>query len=213
MKSSLILYNNPMTANGIKMSLMFNALNIAPTINNIALHLGEQKSTEFLAINPDGKIPVLVDGKEIISESNVILFYLANKYQSSLWPDKLNAQTQVLKWLHWQSGGFGEAVSVFAHRKVVLPHWGFFGRQDVSVERLDTFHRVMEKFNSALENKTALAGEKISIADISYAGFFIFAKESKMPIDDYLNILRWLANIESISWWQKTKRSLTQLIG
>jgi glutathione S-transferase len=122
MISELTLYSNPLTANGIKMSLLFNAINLVPNMVEMQLHKGEQKSPQFLQLNPDGKIPVLINDELVLTESNAILQYIANKYQSPLWPQKLAEQAQTLKWLFWQTSIWSNATSLFAHRRIVLPH-------------------------------------------------------------------------------------------
>lgn len=218
MKADFTIYFNPITANSIKMQLLCNALDIKPDFKKIELHQGEQKSLQFLQLNPDGKIPVLVDGEHVLSESNAILQYLAQKYQSPLWPADLKAQSQALKWLFWQSNGWNEAIGAFAHRRVVLPHWGYGGREKLSPQRLDHFHRVMTKFDIALAGKQYLAGDhflvgdSITIADISIASFLIFAAEAQIPVGDYVNVSRWLEQLADTPWWQTTKQSLLEIL-
>lgn len=86
MSLGLKLYSNPLTANDIKMRLILKAISIEAEVINLQLHKGEQRSPEFLKVNPAGKIPVLIDGVNTLTESNAILHYLTNKYKSTLWP-------------------------------------------------------------------------------------------------------------------------------
>ena len=100
------LYINPLTVNNIKVLLLCNALEIEPELQVIALNKGEQRSDKFLAINPEGKVPVLQEGELLLNESNAILQYIAAKHQSTLWPSDLTEQAKVLRLLFWQSNYF-----------------------------------------------------------------------------------------------------------
>ena len=111
--NSSTLYFNPMTVNSIKISLLVNALNLAMHFEHVILHKANAKSDAFLKLNPTGKVPVLVDGDLLLTESNAILKYLAHKHDSSLWPSDAVLQAQILKWMFYQ-GGIG------------IKPWGYF---------------------------------------------------------------------------------------
>jgi glutathione S-transferase len=206
MMSELTLYSNPLTANGIKMSLLFNAVNVVPNIIEIQLQQGQQTSPKFLQLNPDGKIPVRIDDELVLTESNAILQFIANKYQSPLWPQKPAEQAQTLKWLFWQASTWSNATSLFAHRRVVLPHWGITGRENIEPELLERFHKVMRQFNQTLGGRREIVGDTLTIADLSLASSLIFLNEAKMPIENYPHIQTWLNHLGETSCWIQTKQ-------
>jgi glutathione S-transferase len=206
MMSELTLYSHPLTANGIKMSLLFNAVNVVPNIVEIQLQQGQQTSPKFLRLNPDGKIPVLVDDELVLTESNAILQYIANKYQSPLWPQSQTEQGQTLKWLFWQASIWSSATNPFAHRRVVLPHWGMTGREEIEPELLVRFHKVMSQFNQALGGRNTIVGDTLTIADLSLASSLIFFNEVQMPIENYPHIQTWINHLGETSWWIQTKQ-------
>ena len=208
----LTLYSNPLTVNGIKMSLLFNAVNVVPNMVEMQLHEGEQKSSQFLQLNPDGKIPVLADDELVLTESNAILQYITNKYQSPLWPQNIAEQGQTLKWLFWQASTWSKATSPFAHRRVVLPHWGITGRENIEPELLARFHKVMSQFNQALEGRRTIFGETLTIADLSLASSLIFSAEAKMPLENYPHIQNWLNHLGETSWWLQTKQTRAKIL-
>lgn len=208
MSTPYTLYLNPITVNGIKTRLACQAMNLDPEIKIIELQKGEQKSAEFLALNPEGKIPVLVVADTVITESNAILQYLAHSHESSLWPREATAQAEILKWLFWQSGPWNIGVGIFSHRRVVLPHWGFPSDEPLSEKRLDDFHRIMSQFDGALAGKSFLVGDDFTIADISLGSYLIFSDEADIPLADYHNVCRWLEGLRATSWWQETYRQI-----
>ncbi len=212
MKVDLTLYYNAITVNSIKMALLCNALDIQPNFEHVVLHKADEKSTRFLTLNPQGKVPVLVDGPLVLSESNAILQYLAHKYQSTLWPSEPSAQGEVLKWLFWQSGDWNKGLGVFSHRRVVLPHWGFGDHQALSLDHMDSFHDVMGQLDRLLNGKQYLVGENFTIADISLGSYLLFAEQARIPLEDYANVSLWYKLLSNTPWWQKTRQALADTL-
>ena len=205
------LYFNPMTANNIKVLLLCNALEIEPELQVIALNKGEQGGNKFLAINPEGKVPVLQAGELLLNESNAILQYLAAKHQSTLWPSDLIEQAKVLRILFWQCNYFNAGVGAFAHRKVVMPFWGF-AAQEVDVEQMAKFSKAVSALEGFLANNTFVATDEISIADISLAAFFIFTDKAEMPLEEYPNTQAWLKRVTEQSWFRTTQTYLNNIV-
>lgn len=204
-------YMSSLTANNIKVRLVANALGIKIDYHEIKLHQGEQFSDKFRAINSEAKTPAIVDGLHTLSESNAILYYLANKHQSSLWPEELDTQSQVIKILLSQSE-LCHAAGVLAHRRIVLPQWGNHSAA-VSEDLIEAFHDELLKLESLLEKQLFVACDSLTIADLCIASFFVFYKESNMPIDNYITTLDWLARLEDLSWFSKTKSELASILG
>jgi len=205
------IYINPLTVNSIKVLLLCNALKITPEFKEIALNKREQRSEKFLALNPDGKVPVLQVGEVVLTESNAILQYLANIHNSSLWPVDFSAQAKVLRLLFWQSNYFNAGLSPLAHRKVVMPFWGF-ATQELGIEQMAKFHQAVSALEAQLKESTFVATESISIADISFAAFFIFAEKAEMPLGQYPNTQAWLKTLAIQPWFSKTKAYLDHIL-
>ncbi|MEH6347134.1 MAG: glutathione S-transferase family protein [Bermanella sp.] len=212
MTNPTTIYFNPMTVNSIKTSLLVNALNIPVQFEHVVLHKPNAKSEIFLTLNPTGKVPVLVDEDMVLTESNAILKYLANKHNSLLWPNDSLEQAQVLKWMFFQGGDWNKTVGIFSHRRVVLPHWGFHQKHLLSTEQLQSFHNIMQQLENALEDRNVLVGNDITIADISLGSYLIFAHESQMPLENFANVRRWLNHLQKTAWWQETQLSLKLLL-
>ena len=102
------LHTSP-TPNGYKVSIMLEEVGMDYTVHPIDLARGEQKTPEFLAMNPNGRIPVIVDRDNddfVVFESGAILIYLAEK-SGRLLPREEKARSRVLQWLMFQMGGIG----------------------------------------------------------------------------------------------------------
>ena len=97
------------TPNGIKASVALEELALDYTVHQITLSKGEQKTPEFLSLNPNGRIPVIVDQANdgfVVFESGAILIYLAEK-TGRLLPTDVNGRSLVMQWLMFQMGGIG----------------------------------------------------------------------------------------------------------
>ncbi|WP_338870864.1 glutathione S-transferase family protein [Myxococcus stipitatus] len=113
------LYTFP-TPNGRKVSIALEELGLPYTVKTVDITQGEQFKPEFLAINPNNKIPAIVDsegpdGRPItVFESGAILMYLAEK-TGRLIPSSLRGKTEVTQWLMFQMGGVGPMFGQFNH--------------------------------------------------------------------------------------------------
>jgi glutathione S-transferase len=212
MSTDLTLYYNPLTVNSIKVILLCNALSIVPEYKLLQLQKGEHKSGLFLTINPEGRVPVLKDSNFFLTESAAILQYLAHKYQSPLWPDKMEHQAQVLKWLFWQGNEWNKTVGSYAHQQVVLPHWRNMKPEAFSEQHQENFEKIMSTFDRALNDKKYLVGDHLTIADISIASYLIFAEQAKIPLTQYQNVRCWLENLSVKPWWQETQQQLLKIL-
>jgi len=97
------------TPNGRKISIMLEEVGLDYNVHKINLGAEEQKRPEFLAMNPNGRIPVIVDREEddfVVFESGAILIYLAEK-TGQLLPAERKARSRVIQWLMFQMGGLG----------------------------------------------------------------------------------------------------------
>ena len=102
------LYTSP-TPNGYKVSIMLEETGLDYSVHPIDLGKQEQKQPEFLAMNPNGRIPVIVDHDNddfVVFESGAILLYLAEK-TGKLMPLEDKARSEVIQWLMFQMGGIG----------------------------------------------------------------------------------------------------------
>ena len=94
------------TPNGYKVSIALEELGLKYEVKKIELSKGIQKEPWFLKLNPNGRIPVLKHGKEVIFDSGAILYFLAKKY-NKLMPTSESGRMKVMQWLMFQMSGIG----------------------------------------------------------------------------------------------------------
>jgi len=177
------------TPNGIKISIALEELGLPYNVHAIDLGSGEQKEPWFLKINPNGRIPAIVDrdaGDFPVFESGAILIYLAEK-TGRLMPQDWKGRSEVIQWLMFQIGGIGPMMgqaNVFTR---------YFPEHIPSV--IDRYkresRRLLEVLDTRLADNEYLAGE-YSIADIAN---WSWAKSYDWPgidIGGLDNLKRWM---------------------
>jgi len=154
------LYSAP-TPNGLKVSLMLEECQLPYTYHIVDLLKKEQKTASFLALNPNGKIPVLVDHNLTLFESGAILFYLAEKTGLFLATDT-NEKNRTMQWLFWQMAQLGPNLGgYFSAKYMVRP------RVPALLEKYEAeCLRVLDVLNEQLTQSPFLT-ENYSIADMA----------------------------------------------
>ena len=157
------------TPNGHKISIMLEELGLPYRIHLVDLSKGEQLSPAFLAINPNNKIPAIVDphgpgGAPLtVWESGAILIYLAEKTASPLLPAAGAARYQVLQWLMFQVAGVGPMFGQAGHFTIYAREPVPYGIERYSSEA----RRLLGVMDRELTNRPYIAGADYSIADIA----------------------------------------------
>lgn len=152
------------TPNGRKISIMLEEVQLAYNVHAIDLDAMEQKTPQFLAMNPNGRIPVIVDHDSdglVVFESGAILIYLAEK-SGKLLPTQKHARANVLQWLMFQIGGIGP---IMGQCNVFYRY--FPEKIQPAIERFQNEgRRLLTVLNTQLTGRDYLCDE-YSIADIA----------------------------------------------
>jgi GST-like protein len=178
------------TPNGKKVSIMLEEIGLPYEVHAINIGQGDQFKAEYLAINPNNKIPSIIDpdgpgGKPFtLFESGAILMYLAEK-AGKLWPADLRQRYTVIQWLMFQMGGVGP----------MFGQANYFYRLEEKVPfAIERFHKealrlygVLEK---ALGEREYLAGE-YSLADIATYPWVWRHEMHHVKLEEFPRVKRW----------------------
>jgi glutathione S-transferase len=176
------------TPNGRKVSIALEEMALAYKVNALNLKAMEQKAPDYLAINPNGRIPAIVDRAEndfAVFESGAILVYLAEKTRSLL-PIDVKGRSRVLQWLMWQMGGLGP---MQGQANVFFRYWAEPIQPVIDRYQNET-KRLFGVMNTRLAEAHWLADE-YSIADIACYPWVAQADWSGVPLDPFPNLARW----------------------
>ncbi|WP_282341810.1 MULTISPECIES: glutathione S-transferase family protein [Pseudomonas] len=182
------------TPNGHKVSIALEELGLPYDLHVLSFDRKEQKTPEFLRINPNGRIPAIVDRDNddfAVFESGAILVYLAEK-TGQLMPSDVKGRSRVLQWLMFQMGGVGpmqgQANVFFRYFPEKLP--GAISRYQNETRRL------YEVLDGRLGEAEYLAGD-YSVADIATFPWVKIHDWSGVSLDGLTHLQRWLDAIDS----------------
>ena len=169
----------------------------------IDLTKGEQKSPEFLAINPNGKVPALQDGGTALWESHAIMVYIAQLAGSNLWPRANVIQVEILKWFMWDIAHFSRHASTLYSQNYIKPAFGM-GEPDADLieEASGFFKQFASVLEQHLDGCEYLVADSLSVADFAVASMLPTAAEAQLPLDDFPQIKRWHDRLLTLPAWK-----------
>jgi len=188
----LDLYTAP-TPNGWKVSMALEEMELEYTPHLIDLGKGDQRSPEFLSLNPNGRIPALIDRETgaRIFESGAILLYLGEK-SGKLLPADLIGRYKVIQWLMFQMSGIGPMQGQAVVFERYFPEPVPQARQRYHNET----RRLYEVMDGHLAERPYLADE-YSIADIANYSWIRSHKWARVGVDGLPNLQRWMEDLAS----------------
>jgi len=165
-----------------------------------------QKTPEYTAINPNQRMPSLEDGDFKLWESNAIVQYLASlKPETGYLPSDLRERMNAVKWQFWESNHWDPACAVFMFERVVKK---LFNRGEADLNEIKRGEELMARLAPVLDGQLQktryVAGERLTVADLSLAPSLVSAEQAQMPIGEYRAINRWITEIRALPAWQKT---------
>jgi GST-like protein len=187
------------TPNGWKVTIMLEECGLPYRVVPIDITAGEQLSLEFQALNPNGRMPVLVDGQPneggpplTVFESGAILLYLAEKANEFM-PANRHERFAVMQWLMWQMSGLGPMAGQNGHFLLYASE-----KVPYAIER---YGRETRRLYSVLDEQLSRTGRCVageySIADIAIFPWIMTHKAQGMNMADYPNVRRWFSELRA----------------
>lgn len=187
------LYHHPISGHSHRARLFASLLGLAPELIEVDLKAGEHKQPAFLALNPFGQVPVLVDDDgTVITDSNAILVYLARKTGRTDWlPEDAAGAAKVQRWLSVAAGdvAFGPA----AARLVTI-----FGARYNPDEVIARAHVLLGRLEGALAGQDWLVADHPTIADVAIYSYVARAPEGNVDLAAYPLVRAFLRRIEAL---------------
>lgn len=196
------LYSGRRSPNARKVRLLAKELDLPLEIVNPDFAKGELRSEEFLAMNPNGKVPVLDDDGFVLWESCAILRYLAEKRPDrNLAPSDQKKRAVVDQWLFWWAAHCEPALLQLVFEKLVKPFLKIGSPDERLVTAAETeLARYLPVLDKQLEGRDHVAGD-LSIADFAVAPWFESASAVGVTLDAYPNVKRWLGGMQRRPYW------------
>ena len=201
------LYTTALSANGRKVLAVARHLEVDVRVERVNVYAGEGRSPAFLAIHPAGKIPVLVDGDFVLTESNAIVQYLAEAHgDGRLWAPDPRGRADIARWMHWESSRWqpvlSQVLAAFVGRLVVP---ALAATPEVHVRWEDAaFRAAATLLDAHLRGRGHLVGEALTLADFSVAGMMTYADAAQFPFGALPGIAAWYERVASLPAWRAT---------
>jgi glutathione S-transferase len=170
---------------------------------------GELRTADYLALNPNGMVPLLVDGAFRLWESNAIMQYLADKAGSdALFPRDPQKRADVVRWQFWELAHFNKAFGLLAFETFAKPKLKLGATNNSLVEMvradLARFAPVLERH---LVGRQYVVGEDITIADYSMIPFESYRPAVPFDWSAYPNINAYFDRLRKVEHWVRTPRA------
>lgn len=181
----LEFYTSP-TPNGWKVAMTLEEMGLDYRLRTVNLSAGEQQEESYLNINPNGRIPAIVDDGFAVFESGAIMLYLAEK-TGKLMPRDAKGRSEVIQWLMFQMAGIGPMQG----QAVVFVR---YFPEDIPAAKdryINESRRLYEVLDRRLEGREWLVND-FSIADIANWSWIRSYKWARIPIEGLDNLSRWM---------------------
>jgi glutathione S-transferase len=200
------LYYNPMSPNVRRVRFTAAVLEMQLEEKKLDFAKGEHKNPEYLALNPNGAVPTLVDGDFVLTESRSIMQYLASKKpESGLLPLDEKTRADVTRWQFWDAVHFSPHLAALAFERLLK---GMMGMGDPDQRRIEealsNFRRFGAVLNKRLDGKQCVVGSGVTIADLTLASSLMYAKQAEVPLAEFPNVQGWFSRISDLDAWKKT---------
>ena len=197
------LYVHRLSPNALKTIITAEHCGSPVELVDVDLGGGEQRRGAYLAINPNGLVPALVDGDFTLWESNAIMQYLAESAgERTIWPEDARARADIARWQLWDVGKLQRSTRPFEWEYLFKAMLGL-GEPDEAVLAAAEIplRECGEVLEGVLEKQPYLAGDQLTLADISLVASLTYAEAARMPLTEYAALQRWREAVSSIPAW------------
>jgi glutathione S-transferase len=190
------------TTNPRKACAVARHLNSPIEFVHIDLAKGEHKTAQYLAINPNSKVPALVDGEIKIWESNAIMCHLARKARSDLWPQDDARKVELVRWLAWDSEHFTRQAGELYFQSIIKARFGLGAPDEKAIEQAQGFwRRYAGVLNDHLRGRRFIL-DNLTVADFAIGITLPYAEIARIPVSEFPEIECWHTRLNELPGWR-----------
>ncbi|AUX19589.1 glutathione S-transferase [Sorangium cellulosum] len=199
------LYIVPGSPNCRKVQAVVHELPVPVETVIVDFAAGAHKSRDYLAINPNGLVPSLVDGDLRLWESNAIMQYLADAHDAiSLFPRDPRRRIDVVRWQCWELSHFGRALGVVLFERLFKPLMGGQPDEALAQRALEQLQPYAALLDAHVKERAFVAGDAVTLADYSLGCQLPMAALGRINLAPYPNLRAWLARLDEREAWRAT---------
>ncbi|PSN06429.1 glutathione S-transferase [filamentous cyanobacterium CCT1] len=187
------LYGHELSGNSYKVRLLLELLGLDYEWVKVDLMKAEHKSPDYLALNPFGQVPLLIDGDVTLADAQAILVYLARQYGRENWlPTEALPLAQVVRWLSTTAGEVRQGPE-----NARLYH--LFGATNINIDRAhQKAEHILTQLDKRLSSQPWLEFNRPTIADVAVFPYVALARDGKVDLDAYPSVLAWIDRIKQL---------------
>lgn len=199
------LYGFPPSPNTWKVRAAAHQMGIPLELEIVDLTKGAQRKPEYLALNPTGRTPTLVDGDFVLWESTAIMNYLATKKKTPLWPEEARTRADIARWQSWHLQHWSRGTNTLTFENLIKKVLNL-GEPDPKAvaQATELFHQEARVLDSHLGRHSYLVNDALTLADFTAAAPLVHAEAAGMPLEKYGNIRRWFGAQAALPAWKET---------
>ena len=188
------LYGHELSGNAYKVELLLNLLGLEYEFVRVDLMAGEHRQPAFLALNPFGQVPVLVDGDRVLQDAQGILTYLGGVYGGEAWlPQDPQELPAIVRWLSTTAGEVRQGPE-----NARLHH--LFGVDSINIDRAtEKAHGILQQLDDHLSDRPWLEFGRPTIADVAVFPYVALARDGKIDLDPYTHVLNWIERVKGLT--------------
>ena len=200
----------PPSPNARKVMFVAQHLGVPHEIEIVDLSAGQQRTPEYLKLNPNGVMPTLTDGDFVLWESEAIMQYLCSKKPGqTLWPSDPRKQADVMRWQAWSLANWAPACGacIFENLVKVLLRGGTPDAARVAEGEANVLKHG-KILDDHLKGRKYIVGDSLTLADVSNAVSLAFTGPARLPVGSFKEIQRWSASLNDLPAWKATAPQL-----
>lgn len=189
----ITLYGHDLSGNAYKVRLFLELLGLEYDYKKVDLMNGEHKQPAYLAINPFGQVPALVDGDVTLADAQGILTYLARQYGGDTWlPTAPVSLSRVVRWLSTTAGEVRQGPE---HARL----YHLFGVKAIDIDRArEKSAMILKQLDDHLSTRTWLEFERPTIADIAVFPYVALAPDGQIALEAYPHVVAWIERVKHL---------------
>ncbi|WP_298931993.1 glutathione S-transferase family protein [uncultured Ramlibacter sp.] len=172
---------------------------------HVRLARGEHKAPAFLALNPNGMLPLLQDGELLLWEANAIMCHLSDVAGAGLWPHGARAQVEVQRWLSWDAHHFSRHGGTLYFENMVKQAIGMGAPDAAAVHQAEqgfvASAAVLEQHLA--DGRAFLLGDVLTVADFAVSAAFPYAQGARLPLQGFAAIAAWHGRLQALPGWRE----------
>jgi glutathione S-transferase len=171
----------------------------------VDLFKGDNRTAEFLDLNPNGMIPVLVDGDVVLYEASAINLYLAEKFGSNLLPKGYD-RSLTLQWMFWAAEHWRQGPPALFNERIAKVAMGIQQDPRVIADADASIRKFAAVLEEHLKGRRYVIGDQVTLADIDLAATFTHLPRTNPPYTEFPNVMAWHQRLlDEVPAWSRTR--------